>query len=655
MKEPLWVPSDERKEQANITEFIRQVNRRFETDIVGYRDLYAWSIEHISQFWAFMWEYAGIRASQPYTQVVDDLERFPGARWFVGARLNFAENLLRYRDQHQAFIFRREDGLTRTLTYKELYEQVSRVANFLRHAGVRPGDRVVGYMPNIIETPIAMLAATSLGATWASCATDLGAPAALDRLGQLEPVVMFTVDGYLYKGRRFDTRDKAAQVASAIPSLRHVVVVPYVENSPEIHSIPRALSYEDVLATAAARPMSFEQVPSDHPLYIMFSSGTTGKPKAMVQGVAGVLVNHLKELLLHTDLKRDDRITYITSPSWMMWNWLISVLGVGATIVLYDGNPNYPDANTMWRLIEELGITVFGTSATYIHYLMKRRLHPGSHFDLSSLKEISQTGSVLSPEGFEYVYQAIKSDVHLNSISGGTDINGCFAAGNPISPVYRGELQGPALAMKVKAYDEEGNPVWDQVGELVCEAPSPSMPLYFWRDRDNERYLNAYFRYYPHKRVWRHGDYILIHTDTGGITFLGRSDATLKPSGVRIGTAEIYNIVEQLPEVVDSLAVGQMWRGDQRVILFVKLAEGIALDDALKAKIRRELRDKASPRHVPARILQVPDIPYTFSMKKVEIAVSNLINGRAVTNRDALMNPESLDYFQALREELQKV
>ena len=372
----------------------------------------------------------------------------------------------------------------------------------------------------------------------------------------------------------------------------------------------------------------------------------------MVQSVVGVLINHLKELILHTDLRRDDRIVYITTPSWMMWNWLVSSLGVGATVVLWDGNPSYPDWRTMWRVIEEEGITVFGTSATYIHYLMKQEAAPGTEFNLASLKEISQTGSVLSPEGFEYVYKAIKEDLHLNSISGGTDINGCFAAGNPISPVYKSEIQGPALAMKVKAYDEQGNEVWDQLGELVCEAPSPSMPIYFWNDPHNEKYLNAYFRYYTHKRVWRHGDYIVMHSDTGGITFYGRSDATLKPSGVRIGTAEIYNIVEQLPEVVDSLTVGQWWQGDQRVILFVKLKEGYVLTEELRRKIRRELREKASPRHVPALILEAPDIPSTFSMKKVEIAVSNILNGRPVTNRDALINPESLDYFEKVAAEL---
>ncbi len=653
MKKPLWIPSEERKRQANITRFIRHVNETYGLAIANYPELYRWSVEQIPDFWATMWDFADIRASQGYTQVVDDLTRFPGARWFPGARLNFAENLLRYRDDHLAFIFTNERRETVRMTYRELYEAVARLAQALRQVGVRPGDRVVAYMPNLIETAVAMLAATSVGATWASCATDLGPRAALDRLGQVEPKVMFTADGYFYKGRHFDTLGKAAQVAREIPSLEKVVVISYTTDRADIGAIPKAVHYEAFVAGGEPPTLEFEQLPFDHPVFIMFSSGTTGKPKCMVQGAGGVLINHLKELILHTDLKREDRILYITTCSWMMWNWLLSSLGVGATVVLYDGNPTYPDVEAMWRLAQDEKLTVFGTSASYLHFLMKQEAKPGRHYDLSPLKEISQTGSPLSPEGFEYVYREIKADLHLNSISGGTDINGCFAAGNPISPVYAGELQGPALAMKIKAYDEQGNPIWDRQGELVCEAPSPSMPLYFWNDPDNRKYREAYFTFYPDRNVWRHGDYIVMHSDTGGITFYGRSDAVLKPSGVRIGTAEIYNVVEQMEEIADSLAIGQNWQGDQRVILFVKLAEGYTLTEELKAKIRRALREQASPRHVPARILEVPDIPYTFSMKKVEIAVANIINGRPVLNRDALINPESLDYFEKLRPELQ--
>ncbi|MDQ2691188.1 MAG: acetoacetate--CoA ligase, partial [Chloroflexota bacterium] len=517
---------------------------------------------------------------------------------------------------------------------------------------VEAGDRVVGYMPNLIETAVAMLAATSLGATWSSCATDIGPAAAIERLGQVEPKIMITADGYFYKGKVFDTLEHAAEVARGIPSLVKVIVVSYPRETPDISQIPNAVHYRDFLSRESNPEMEFEQLPFDHPLYIMFSSGTTGKPKCMVQGAGGVLINHLKELLLHTDLRRTDRIMYITSCSWMMWNWLLSSLAVGATIVLYDGNPSYPDPGVMWKLIQDEAITVFGCSASYLHFLKKENIMPGRDFDLSSLREISQTGSPLSVEGFEYVYREIKQDLHFNSISGGTDINGCFAAGSPILPVYAGELQSAALGMKIKAYDQQGKPVYDEQGELVCEAPSPSMPLYFWNDPDGSRYHSAYFDVYP--GVWRHGDYIVIHSDTGGITFYGRSDAVLKPSGVRIGTAEIYAQMEKLPEIADSLAVGQNYRDDQRVILFVKLAHGFTLTDELKNKIRTTLRENASPRHVPALILGAPDIPYTLNMKKVESAVTNIVNGRVVTNRDALINPGSLHYYEQILTELEK-
>ena len=652
MKTPLWIPSLERQQNANLTRFMEVVNQRFGTQIATYPELYRWSVSDIPAFWATMWDFAALRASQPYTQVVDDLTKFPGARWFLGARLNFAENLLRYRDDHLAFVFKGETVKSATMTYQQLYTTVARVAQALRQIGVQPGDRVVGYMPNLIETAVAMLAATSLGAVWSSCATDLGPQAALDRLGQVEPKVLFTVDGYYHKGQRYDTRANAAALAKQIPSLVQTVVIPYASEAPDIAMIPRAIRYEDFLPRAATE-MVFEQLPFDHPLYIMFSSGTTGKPKCMVQGY-GVLINHLKELLLHTDLKRADTILYITTCSWMMWNWLLSSLAVGATIVLYDGNPNYPDWRAMWRLIQEEKISVFGCSATYLNYLKSLGAAPGKEFDLASLKEISQTGSALSAEGFEYVYRAIKSDLHFNSISGGTDINGCFAAGNPLSPVYAGELQGPALAMKINAFNEAGQPVLDQQGELVCEAPSPSMPLYFWNDPDGQKYRNAYFNYYSHKQVWRHGDYIVIHSDTGGLTFYGRSDAVLKPAGVRIGTAEIYNIVEKIPGIADSLAIGQNWQGDQRVILFVKLSNEQALTEELKATIRQALREKASPRHVPALIVQVPDIPYTFNMKKVESAVTNIVNDRPVSNREALVNPRCLEFYERILPELRK-
>jgi acetoacetyl-CoA synthetase len=650
MKTPLWIPSEERKQQANITRFIREVNTRHKLNLDSYSDLYKWSVENIPDFWAEVWDFAEIQSSKRYDKIVEDLGTFPGTKWFPGARLNFAENLLRYRDEKLAFIFKGETQTSKQMTYAELYDSVARLSHSLAKAGVEAGDRVVGYMPNLIETVVGILAATGLGAVWASCATDIGPGAAIERLGQVEPKVMITADGYFYKGKAFDTLGHAAEVVSGIPSLKKVIVVSYVSERADISQIPKAVHYEDFLSKENNLEIAFAQLPFDHPLYIMFSSGTTGKPKCLVQGAGGVLINHLKELLLHTDLKRSDRIFYITSCSWMMWNWLISSLAVGATIVLYDGNPNYPDPGAMWKLIQDERITIFGCSASYIHFLKKEGLVPGREHDLSSLREISQTGSPLSSDGFEYVYREIKKDLHFNSISGGTDINGCFAAGSPIVPVYAGELQSPALGMRIKSYAENAKPIFDAQGELVCEAPSPSMPLYFWNDADGSKYHKAYFDVYP--GVWRHGDYVLIHKDTGGVTFYGRSDAVLKPSGVRIGTAEIYAQMENLPEIADSLAVGQNHQDDQRVILFVKLAPGFALTDELQNKIRKTLREHASPRHVPALILEAPEIPYTLNMKKVESAVTNILNGRAVSNRDALINPGSLEYYEGVVESL---
>lgn len=629
---------------ANITAFMEHVNRTHGLDIKNYAQLYEWSTTEIADFWAVMWEFAGIRSSAPYEVVLDDVRRFPGARWFPGARLNFAENLLRYRDEQPALIFRGEAGGSRILTYTDLHRAVASLASALREAGVMPGHRVAGYLPNLPETAIAMLAAASIGAVWASCATDVGPAAALERLGQIQPKILFTADGYFYKGKAFSSLEAAAEVANGIDSVERVIVVPYVSARPALEHIPNGVQWDDFIAGHEIATLVFEQLPFDHPLFIMFSSGTTGKPKCMVQGAGGVLINHLKELVLHTDLRRDDRIFYITSCSWMMWNWLLSSLAVGATVVLYDGNPNYPDAGAMWRLVDEEQVTIFGCSASYLQYLRKSGFSPAGQARLTSLREISQTGSPLSSEGFEYVYQHIKRDVHFNSISGGTDINGCFAAGSPILPVHAGELQSAALAMKIRAYDESGKPVLGRQGELVCEAPSPSMPLYFWNDPDGSRYRAAYFDVFP--GVWRHGDYVLIHPDTGGITFYGRSDAVLKPSGVRIGTSEIYAVMERIPEIADTLAVGQAWEDDQRVILFVQLRPGATLDSALEDRIRRTLREQASPRHVPGLILEAPDIPYTLNMKKVESAVTNILNDRPVLNQDALSNPASLEYFR---------
>jgi acetoacetyl-CoA synthetase len=650
MRQPIWTPDEKCKNQANITRFIEFVNKKHDLKISGYGELYDWSVTKIPEFWGAVWDFVEIKAARGYDKVVDDIGKFPGAKWFPGARLNFAENLLRYRDDRLAFVFKGEDKKSSKMTYAEVYDYVARLSKALRQAGVAAGDRVAAYMPNLPETAMAMLATTSIGAVWSSCGTELGASAVPDRLGQIGPKVLFTVDSYLYKGKPLDVLDKVKKIAAEIPSLEKIVVIPYVNERPDIGGLDKAVLVGDFMAKEKG-PIDFEQVPFDHPVYIMFSSGTTGKPKCMVQG-CGVLINHLKELIIHTDLKREDRISYITSPSWMMWNWLTSSLGTGATLVLYEGNPNHPDWGTMWKMIQDERITIFGCSASYLNYLRSVDAKPGSTYDLSSLRAMSQTGSPLSADGFEFVYRDIKKDIHFNSISGGTDINGCFAIGSPIQPVYAGELQGAGLGMKIKACDEQGQQVFDREGELICEAPTPSMPLYFWNDPDGNKYKNAYFDLYPH--AWRHGDWIVHHSDSGGITFLGRSDFTLKPSGVRIGPAEIYNVVETFNEIQDSMVVGQDWQGDQRIILFVKLASGVELTDDLQKRVKQALRKDASPRHVPDLIIQVPDIPYTFSMKKVESSVVNILHNRPVTNRDALANPEALDFFEKVAGDLAK-
>lgn len=652
MSKPLWEPSEEVIEQANMTDFINFTNQKIGKDFNSYFDLYDWSVENIPDFWETMWDYGNMITSKEYNEVVDDLEKFPGANWFQGARLNFAENLLRYKDDKTAFIFKGETRKSEEMTYAEVYEKVAGLAKSLRDMGVEPGDRVCAYLPNMIETVLAMLATTSIGATWASTGTELGDRAVIDRLGQIEPEVLFTTNGYYYKDKPFDVLSTVERINEEVSSIKKTIVTQYTENEMDLSNIPNSIHYDDFISQASE--IDFEQVPPDQPTYIMFSSGTTGKPKCMVQGAAGVFINHLKELELHTDLKREDTILYITTPSWMMWNWLISSLGVGATLVLYSGNPNYPNYKRMWELIESEEISIFGCSATYIDGLRNKKAEPGENYDLSSLRQISQTGSPLSASGFEYVYDVIKEDLHFNSISGGTDINGCFFIGNPTLPVYAGELQAPGLGMKVKAYDRDGNPVTDRKGELVCEAPAPSMPIYFWDDSNYERYKSAYFEYYPEKNVWRHGDYIVIHSETRGATFHGRSDATLMPSGVRIGTAEIYEVVEKMDEIKDSAAIGQDWKGDERVLLFAQLPEEQELTEELKNKIRKNLREKASPRHVPARIIKAPDIPYTFSGKKVEIAIDKIIHGEEPPNREALENPESLDYFEEIAPELQE-
>ncbi|MCU0556050.1 MAG: acetoacetate--CoA ligase [Desulfobacterales bacterium] len=643
----LWQPSQDRILKTNMYRFIQFINERHGKNFSDYPALYQWSVDNIADFWAAIWDFADIRASQPYTEVIDDATKMPGAKWFGGARLNFAENLLRYRDDRVALVFKGEDQNTVRITYAQLYDEVARVAKALRDMGVSVGDRVVGFMPNMPQTTIAMLAATSIGATWSSCSPDFGIKGVLDRFGQIKPKVIFTANGYFFKGKKLDSLERIANILKNLPSIQKVVVVPYTDPAPDISAVPKAVNFADFKSAEANLEIDFAQLPFDHPLYIMYSSGTTGLPKCMVQSAGGILVHQMKELILHTDLRREDVIFYFTTCGWMMWNWLTSALSVGATVVLFDGNPFHPHPGALWEMAEQEKITVFGTSAGYLTALQNFGVTPGKTYDLSPLRAVLSTGSPLSEEGFDFVYSEIKKDLQLASISGGTDLNGCFALGNPMGPVYSGELQCRGLGMKVLAFDENGQPVIGQQGELVCTAPFPSMPIYFWDDPDNSKYHAAYFDVYPN--VWRHGDFIKI-SSRGGVTIYGRSDATLNPGGVRIGTAEIYRQVEQLEEIEDSVVVGQPWKGDVRVVLFVKLMPGFELTEDLKKRICKTIRDNASPRHVPSKIISVPAVPYTLNMKKVELAVRKVIQGQEVKNKDALSNPEVLDFYADIKE-----
>ena len=643
----LWQPSNERIKGTNMYRFMAFVNQRFGKDFKDYAGLYDWSVNHIADFWAAAWDFLGIKASRKYDRVIEDDKKMPGANWFPGARLNFAENLLRYRDDSVALVFRGEDHPSMQMTYAGLYDEVARLAKSLRESGVVPGDRIAGFMPNMIETVVAMLAATSLGAIWSSCSPDFGIKGVLDRFGQIKPKILFAANGYFFKGKDLETLSRVSEIIRALPTIEKVVIVPYTQKEPDISAIPNAVYYKDFRSSASGLEITFEQLPFDHPLYIMYTSGTTGLPKCMVQGAGGILLNQMKEMVLHTDVTRADTIFYFTTCGWMMWNWLVSGLAVGPKIVLYDGNPFHPAAGALWKMAQDEKITVFGTSAGYIAALMNEKVLPGKEYDLSAIRAVLSTGSPLSEDGFEFIYREVKEDLQLSSISGGSDINGCFFLGNPTGPVYSGELQCRGLGMKVEAYDDNGKPVINQQGELVCTAPAPPMPIYFWDDADGKKYHAAYFDVYPN--VWRHGDYILIN-ERGGVIIYGRSDATLNPGGVRIGTAEIYRQVENIEGIMDSIVVGQNWNNDIRVILFVVMAPGVELTEELKNKIRKMIRENASPRHVPAKIIAVPDIPYTLNMKKVELSVKKVIEGQAVTNKDALKNPESLDFFANIPE-----
>ena len=639
----LWQPSDQRINDSNMSRFVRFIQRQVDESVDDYSSLYAFSVARPEKFWSAVWEFCGIRASKTWDEVVDDVSAMPGAKWFGGARLNFAQNLLRHGDDREALVFCGENGQRRTLTYSELREQVAQLASALREAGVQAGDRVAAFMPNCPETVIGMLATTSIGAIWSSCSPDFGVSGVVDRFGQIEPKVLIACNGYHYGGKTFSTLDKLAKIVDSIPSLEKVVLVPFVDDADAGDVQNAAWWGEFIDVDAHYKGMSFEQMPFDHPVYIMFSSGTTGVPKCIVHGAGGTLIQHLKELVLHTDLKREDRIFYFTTCGWMMWNWLMSSLAVGSTVVLFDGNPFHPGPQALFDLVDEQDITVFGTSAKYISAIEKAGLKPAQSHQMKNLRTILSTGSPLLPESFDYVYRDVKDRVCLSSISGGTDIVSCFALGNPVLPVHRGELQCRGLGMKVEILGPDNEPVREQTGELACTQAFPSMPVGFWNDPKNEKYLDAYFSHKP--GVWCHGDYAMLTAHDGVIIF-GRSDATLNPGGVRIGTAEIYRQVEKHDEVLESVAVGQEWDGDVRVVLFVRLRDGVQLTDELTQKIRATIRANTTPRHVPAKVLAVSDIPRTVSGKITEIAVRDMIHGRGVNNTDALANPESLEQFR---------
>jgi acetoacetyl-CoA synthetase len=645
--QPLWAPSPERIEATQVMAFLRETNRRHGLRLKSYADLHGWSIANPDLFWDQLWDFCGVIGEKGARRAVD-LEAMPGAKFFPDAKLNFAENLLRRSDDRDALVFRGEDKGSDRMSYAQLAALVSRLQQALKAQGVGVGDRVAGMMPNRPETVAAMLATTSIGAVWSSCSPDFGERGVLDRFGQIEPKVLFTVDGYWYNGKEQRIGDKLRAIVDQLPSLKAVVVVPYLGQAKEVAAaLPRAMTLEAAIEPHKPRPLTFERLPFNHPAYIMFSSGTTGVPKCIVHGAGGTLLMHLKEQRLQCDVRDGDRVFYFTTCGWMMWNWLASGIASGATLILYDGSPFAPKPSVLWDYAQAERVTLFGTSAKYIDACHKEDLEPAKTHDLSSIRLITSTGSPLAPDSFDYVYRSIKSDVPLTSISGGTDIIGCFVLGDPTSPIWRGEIQAPGLGLAVDVWSEDGKPVRQRKGELVCTRPFVSMPIGFWNDPDGRRYRAAYFERFPN--VWCHGDFA-EWTAHGGMVIYGRSDATLNPGGVRIGTAEIYAQVEQIPEVLEAIAIGQDWDNDVRVVLFVRLKEGLALDDGLRDQIRRKIRTGASPRHVPAKILQVRDIPRTKSGKITELAVRDVVHRRPVKNTEALANPEALALYENLPE-----
>ncbi len=649
-KTMLWQASDDRIQQANMTRFMRFVNERHLLAIEDYAQLHAFSIERSEDFWSAVWEFCGIRASGELQPVVDDPYKMPNARWFANVRINFAQNLLRFKDDRIALVGRDETEHRKQITYHDLHQYVQAAAAKLKALGVQPGDRVAAFMPNIPETAIVMLATATLGAVFSSCSPDFGASGLIDRFGQITPKVLVCTDGYRYGGKVFSSLEKVQAAVAAIHSIEHVLVVEYLESNVDLQAWPKAHSYAGALENHAHDSVPYHMGSFADPLYIMYSSGTTGVPKCIVHSVGGTLIQHLKELVLHTDLKREDHLLYYTTCGWMMWNWMISALAVGSTIVVFDGSPSHPSPQILWDLVESERVSVFGTSAKWIAASEKAGVVPRETHRLLALRTILSTGSPLADESFDYIYRDVKDRVLLSSISGGTDLISCFALGNPLLPVYRGELQCLGLGMKVEVLDDSETPprsLRQAKGELSCTKAFPSMPIGFWNDADGSKYHHAYFAKIPN--VWCHGDHAEI-TAHGGLIIYGRSDATLNPGGVRIGTAEIYRQVEKLEQVLESLAVGQNWDNDVRVVLFVRLREGVVLDATLTQLIKSTIRKDTTPRHVPSIIVQVPDLPRTRSGKLTELAVRQVIHGEAVKNTEALANPESLRHFANLPE-----